>query len=91
MLPATSNAHGNALPLLPDRDSASKVADAATIIPSTDNGVSASYAPGRGLGGCEQGLCGLPVMGGVPLWSCAAVPFRHYGTGQCRMPVCRSL
>src|SRR5260370_18639747 len=24
-----------------------------------------SYAAGRGLGGCEQGLCGLPVIGGV--------------------------
>jgi len=39
-LPATSSAHGNAPPRRPARDSASSVADAATIISSTDSGVS---------------------------------------------------
>lgn len=46
MLPITSNAHGNTPPRLPDLESASNVVDAATIIPSTDNGVSAATQPG---------------------------------------------
>jgi hypothetical protein len=41
-LPATSNAHGSAPPLRPDCDSASNVIDAATIIPSSESGVSAA-------------------------------------------------
>jgi hypothetical protein len=45
-LPAASSAHGSTPPRLPDRESASKVVDAATIIPSTDNGVSAATHPG---------------------------------------------
>jgi hypothetical protein len=45
-LPTTSRVHGRTPPLRPDRDSASRVVDAATIIPSTDNGVSAATHPG---------------------------------------------
>ena len=41
-LPATSSAHGSTPPLSPARKSASSVIDAATIIPSTDNDVSAA-------------------------------------------------
>jgi hypothetical protein len=37
-LPATNSAHGSTPPFRPDRESASKVVDAATIIPSTDKG-----------------------------------------------------
>jgi hypothetical protein len=35
MLPTTSSAHGKIPPRPPERESASKVVDAATIIPST--------------------------------------------------------
>jgi hypothetical protein len=45
-LPATSSAHGSTPPRPPDRESANSVVDAATIIPSTDNGVSAATHPG---------------------------------------------
>ncbi len=45
-LPTNSNPHGSSPPRLPDRDSASSVVDAATIIPSTDNGVKAATHPG---------------------------------------------
>ncbi len=45
-LPATSSAHGSAPPLRLDHESASSVVDAATIIPSTDSGVSAATQPG---------------------------------------------
>ena len=45
-LPATSSAYGSAPPLRPDRESAGNVVDAATIIPSTDSGVSAATQPG---------------------------------------------
>jgi hypothetical protein len=44
-LPAASSAQGRNPPRPPDRDSASSVVDAATIIPSTDNGVSAPRVP----------------------------------------------
>ena len=46
MLPATSSAHGSIPPRCPDRDSASSVVDAATIIPSTENGVRVATQPG---------------------------------------------
>ncbi len=46
MLPATSSAQGSLPPRPPDRESASSVVDAATIIPSTDNGVSTATHPG---------------------------------------------
>ena len=42
-LPATSSAQGSRPPRPPDRDSASSVVDAATIIPSTDRGVSQRF------------------------------------------------
>jgi hypothetical protein len=45
-LPATSSAHGSTPPFPPDLDSASNVVDAATIIPSTEKGVSAATQPG---------------------------------------------
>jgi hypothetical protein len=45
-VPATSSAHGSVPPLRPDRESASDVVDAATIIPSTESGVSAATQPG---------------------------------------------
>jgi hypothetical protein len=45
-LPAASSAHGSTLSLFPARESASSVVEAATIIPSTDNGVSAANQPG---------------------------------------------
>ncbi len=45
-LPITSKTHGSTPPLRPDLESASNVVDAATIIPSTDNGVSAATHPG---------------------------------------------
>jgi len=41
-LPATSRAHGTNPPRPPQRESASSVVDAATIMPSTDSGVSAA-------------------------------------------------
>jgi hypothetical protein len=44
-LPTTSRHRGNAPPRRADRESASKVVDAATIIPSTDKGVSAATHP----------------------------------------------
>jgi hypothetical protein len=44
-LPATSSAHGSTPPLRPYRESASSVVDAATIMPSTDSGVSALPSP----------------------------------------------
>jgi hypothetical protein len=56
MLPVTSSAHGSAPLLRPDREPASNVVDAATIIPSTDSGVSAATRPG-----C---LCRAPGMCG---------------------------
>src|ERR1039457_4089091 len=46
-LPATSSAHGSTPPLRPARESASKVVDAATIMPSTDSGASAATHPVR--------------------------------------------
>ncbi len=46
MLPATSSAHGSRRPGWPARDSASSVVDAATIIPSTESGVSMAIHPG---------------------------------------------
>src|SRR5262249_52282245 len=45
-LPATSSPHGSTPPRPPDRESASTAVDAATIIPSTDNGVSTATHPG---------------------------------------------
>ena len=45
-LPMASNDHGSSPPRLLDRDSASNVVDAATIIPSTDSGVNAATHPG---------------------------------------------
>jgi hypothetical protein len=46
MLPTASNAQGRTPPRPPERDSASSVVDAATIMPSTDRGVSAATQPG---------------------------------------------
>jgi len=45
-LPTTSSAHGKNPPRPPERESASNVVDAATIIPSTENGVRAATQPG---------------------------------------------
>ncbi len=45
-LPTTSSAHSSTPPRSPARESASSVVDAATIIPSTDNSVSAATQPG---------------------------------------------
>jgi hypothetical protein len=45
-LPATSSVHGSVAPRRPAIDSASSVADAATIISSTDSGVSDATHPG---------------------------------------------
>ena len=45
-LPTTSSAQGSFPPHSPARESASSVVDAATIIPSTDSGVSAATQPG---------------------------------------------
>ena len=66
ILPATSSAHGNSPPFPPDRESASNVVDAATIIPSTDKGVvtaeGTATAPDPSL--CTPALLGrdaLPV------------------------------
>jgi len=42
LLPTASSTHGSSPPRPPDRESASSVVDAATIIPSTDSGVSAA-------------------------------------------------
>src|SRR5215467_5112223 len=44
-LPVTSSAHGSGPYRPPDRESASKAVEAATIIPSTDSGVSAATPP----------------------------------------------
>jgi hypothetical protein len=56
-LPATSNAHGSSPPRSPDRDSASSVVDAATIIPSTDSGVSAATQPGWPCSSTSRCMC----------------------------------
>lgn len=45
-LPTTSNARGRTPPRLPDRESESNVVEAATIMPSTDSGVSTATQPG---------------------------------------------
>ena len=45
-LPTTSHAHGRTPPRLPDRESESNVVEAATIMPSTDSGVSTATQPG---------------------------------------------
>jgi hypothetical protein len=45
-LPTTGNAHGRTPPPLPDRESESNVVEAATIMPSTDSGVSTATQPG---------------------------------------------
>lgn len=45
-LPINSSVHGRTPPRPPARESASSVVDAATIIPSTDSGVSAATHPG---------------------------------------------
>ena len=45
-LPTTRSVQGRAPPRSPARESASSVADAATIMPSTDSGVSAATHPG---------------------------------------------
>src|SRR5262249_44695645 len=45
-LPATRSAQGSFPPRSPARESASRVVEAATIIPSTDSGVSAATQPG---------------------------------------------
>jgi hypothetical protein len=45
-LPDTSSAHGKIPPRPPDRESASRVVEGATIIPSTDSGLSAATHPG---------------------------------------------
>ncbi len=45
-LPTTSSAHGSNSPFWPARESASRVVEAATIVPSTDGGVSAATHPG---------------------------------------------
>jgi len=45
-LPTTRSAQGSTPPRSPARESASSVVDAATIIPSTDSGVSAATHPG---------------------------------------------
>ena len=45
-LPAVRSAQGRKSPRLPPRDSASSVVDAATIIRSTDSGVSDATQPG---------------------------------------------
>src|SRR3984957_17096924 len=45
-LPITSNSPGSEPPRRPDRDSDSRVVDAATIIPSTDSSVSTATHPG---------------------------------------------
>jgi WD40 repeat protein len=45
-LPITTNAHGSSPPHPLERGSASKAVEAATIMPSTDSGVSAATHPG---------------------------------------------
>jgi len=45
-LPTTRSIPGSTPPRSPARESASKVVEAATIIPSTDSGVSAATQPG---------------------------------------------
>lgn len=46
MLPAASSARDSDPPGRQARESASSVVDAATVIPSTDSGVSAAIQPG---------------------------------------------
>jgi hypothetical protein len=56
-LPATKRAHGGNPPRSPPRESASSVVDAATIIPSTDNGVSAATHPGCPCSSTSRCMC----------------------------------
>ena len=83
-LPATRSAHATNPPRLPERESASNVVDAATIIPSTDSGVSVSRsADARRRSGsppCYQ----LPRAIKRPNCSCFAAnggQARHRGAG----------
>lgn len=57
ILPITSSAHGSGPPRPPDRDSASSVVDAATIMPSTDSGVSAATQPGWPCSSTSRCMC----------------------------------
>jgi hypothetical protein len=56
-LPATSRTHGKKPPRRPDRDSVSKVVDAATIIPSTESGVRAATQPGCPCSSTSRCMC----------------------------------
>jgi hypothetical protein len=56
-LPATSSAHGKTPPRPPQRESASSVVDAATIIPSTHSGVSAATQPGCPCTSTSKCMC----------------------------------
>jgi hypothetical protein len=54
---AASSAHGKIPPRPPERESASSVVEAATIIPSTDNGVSAATQPGCPCNSTSRCMC----------------------------------
>jgi hypothetical protein len=56
-LPATSSARGRIKPRPSDRDSASAVVGAASIIPSTDIGVSAATYPGWPCSSTSRCIC----------------------------------
>jgi hypothetical protein len=56
-LPEASSAHGKIPPRPPERESASSVVEAATIIPSTDNGVSAATHPGCPCNSTSRCMC----------------------------------
>lgn len=57
MWPPATSLHGRDPPRPPDRDSASSVVDATTIIPSTDNGVSAATHPGWPCSSTSKCMC----------------------------------
>jgi hypothetical protein len=56
-LPTARSVQGSTPPRLPERESASNVVDAATIIPSTENGVSAATHPGCPCDSTSMCIC----------------------------------
>src|ERR1017187_10977101 len=64
-LPATSSTHGRTPLRPPERESASNVVDAATIIPSTENGVSAATHPGCPCSSTSMCICKYETVAAI--------------------------
>jgi hypothetical protein len=64
-LPTTSSVRSNIPPRLPDRESASSVVDAAAIIRSTENGVSAATHPGCPCNSTSMCMCRYETIAAI--------------------------